>query len=95
MVDHGLVGELDEGFGEREGLVVLLDLWACLLGGRGRRCEVGELRTRGRNRVPKPPTRMRAVDRTISTLAYMRPSAIVLPFILSISVGCRIHDLQG
>lgn len=48
--DHGLVTELDEGLGEGEGLRSV-----SVMGCEG---AVSCQRTRGRRRVPKPPTRM-------------------------------------
>jgi hypothetical protein len=67
--DHALVAELDEGFREGEGLErkktmvvscgLLLSVSSAGEGGSGESREKIE-HTRGRRRVPKPPTRMRA-----------------------------------
>lgn len=54
VLNHGLVGKLDQRFGEGEGLVAE-SVWAVAVMLNG-----AERRTRGRRRVPKPPTRMRA-----------------------------------
>jgi hypothetical protein len=55
VLDHGLVRELDERLGQCEGLTALDGL---VVGYRG----AVEERTSGRRRVPKPPTRMMAME---------------------------------
>lgn len=77
VLDHGLVGELDERLGEGEGLAlrsawVLLFAQCLAAGGTGdglllkaaRQAGKGQRgHTRGRRRVPKPPTRIIAIAR--------------------------------
>ena len=66
MEDHGAIGELDKRLGESEGLVAVRVLISvCSFSSQPVfdpvNLEKGG-RTRGRSRVPKPPTRMSAVD---------------------------------
>lgn len=87
--DHGLVCELDQRFWQGEGLqeahvsccvrLGYVTHWADLLGGHGK-----DGRTKGRRRVPKPPTRIRAVQKSQlrSAVAPDLTRITCLPFIL-------------
>lgn len=65
VLDHGLVGELDERLGVGEGLQLGVSIAARCFCQRGARKGRGgaERHTKGLRRVPNPPTRMMAASR--------------------------------
>ena len=68
MEDHGAIGEFDKRFGEGKSLVAVrapelsMPLSLSFEPALGPINSEKEARTKGRSRVPKPPTRMSAVD---------------------------------
>jgi len=61
VLDHGLVGELDQWLGKSEGLAGVREYeTSSIVGPPHIGSCLGYCRTRGRRRVPYPPTRIKA-----------------------------------
>lgn len=92
--DHALVAEFHQWLGEREGLRAAACQWAAQ--SSTRRAGIGGvMHTRGRRRVPKPPTRIKATDKPVSQPridSRHRHNGKHLPFILVGVCGEQIHE---